>query len=86
MVLPHSAYCFFLVYQLPASVFEAISVTRSVTRSSQPYLLTMYVSQGNFTVHHNEWLTYSGRTDKPGKRHYNFSLGFLTVTLTALLF
>ena len=29
---------------------------------------------GNFNVHHKDWLTYSGGTDRPGKLCYNFSV------------
>ena len=29
---------------------------------------------GHFHVHHNDWLTYSGGTDRPGELCYNFSI------------
>ena len=29
---------------------------------------------GDFNVRHKDWLTYSGRTDKPGKLCYNFPI------------
>ena len=29
---------------------------------------------GNFNVHHKDWLTYSGGTDRPGELCYNFSI------------
>ena len=29
---------------------------------------------GEFNVHHKEWLTYSGGTDRPGELCYNFSV------------
>ena len=29
---------------------------------------------GDFNVHHKDWLTYSGRTDRPVKLCYNFSV------------
>ena len=29
---------------------------------------------GDFNVHHQDWLTYSGGTDRPGKLCYNFSI------------
>ena len=53
---------------------------------------------GDFNVHHKDWLTFSGGTDRPGELCYNFYLkwlkrrwltfllGTLTVTLTVLLF
>ena len=28
----------------------------------------------DFNVHHKDWLTYSGRTDRPGELCYNFSI------------
>ena len=28
---------------------------------------------GDFNVHHKDWFTYSGGTDKPGELGYNFS-------------
>ena len=49
---------------------------------------------GDFNIHHKDWLTYSGGTDRPGELCYNFSisndalrwltflLGSLTVPLT----
>ena len=29
---------------------------------------------GNFNVHHKDWLTYSGGTDRPSELYYNFSI------------
>ena len=29
---------------------------------------------GNFNIHHKDWLTYSGETDRPGELCYNFSI------------
>ena len=29
---------------------------------------------GDFNVHHKDWLTYSGGTDRPGELFYNFSI------------
>ena len=29
---------------------------------------------GDFHVHHKDWLTYSGGTDRPGELCYNFSI------------
>ena len=29
---------------------------------------------GDFNVHHTDWLTYSGKTDRPGELCYNFSI------------
>ena len=29
---------------------------------------------GDFNVHHKDWLTYSGATDRPGELCYSFSI------------
>ena len=29
---------------------------------------------GDFNIHHKDWLTYSGETDRPGELFYNFSI------------
>ena len=29
---------------------------------------------GHFNIHHEDWLTYSGGTDRPGEHCYNFSI------------
>ena len=29
---------------------------------------------GGFTIHHNDWFTYSGGTEQPGELCYNFSI------------
>ena len=29
---------------------------------------------GDFNVHHKDWITYSGGTDRPGELYYNFSI------------
>ena len=29
---------------------------------------------GDFNIYHKDWLTYSGRTNKPGELFYNFSI------------
>ena len=29
---------------------------------------------GDFNVYHEDWLTYSGGTDRPGELNYNFSI------------
>ena len=51
---------------------------------------------GDFIVHHKDWLTYSGGTDRSGELCYNFQMTLLrwftflfrslTVILTVLLF
>ena len=34
----------------------------------------MFLSFGDFNLQHKDWLTYSGRTDRPGELCYNFSI------------
>ena len=54
----------------------------------------MFLSLGDFNVHHKDWLTSSGGPDRPGERCYKTTLlrqltflhRFLTVTLTVMLF
>ena len=44
-------------------------------RFSQSTHLLMYVFVfGDFNIHHKDWLTYSGGTDRPGELCYNFSI------------
>ena len=41
---------------------------------------------GDFNVHHEDWLTYSGGTDQPGELCYNFSTSsFSTQMVTQFL-
>ena len=40
---------------------------------------------GYFNVHHKDWLTYSGETDRPGELCYNLSQMTLLRWLTFLL-
>ena len=35
---------------------------------------TGFTSLSDFNVHHKDWLTYSGGTDRPGELCYNFSI------------
>ena len=34
----------------------------------------MFLSLGDFNVHHKDWLSYSSGTDQPGELCYNFSI------------
>ena len=76
-------------------IFDSISSNIYEVLSINPSAVFVF---GNFNVHHKDWLTYSGGTDRPGELCYNllsqmtlfrwltFLLGTLTVTLTVLLF
>ena len=53
-------------------IFDSIS-------SNIDDVLSIYLSAnvfvfGDFNVHHKDWLTYSGGTDRPGELCYNFSI------------
>ena len=40
---------------------------------NQPISIIVFVF-GDFSVHHKDWLTYSGGTDRSGELCYNFSI------------
>ena len=69
------SYIFFLC-RLPSSslctVFDSISSNinevLSINLSANVFVF------GDFNVHHKEWLTFSGGTDRPGELCYNFSI------------
>ena len=67
---------FFFLYQSPSSalctVFDSISSNIDEVLSSNPSA-NVFVF-GDFNVHHKDWLTYSGGTDRPGELCYNFSI------------
>ena len=42
--------------------------------SLSTHLLANVFVFGDFNIHHEDWLTYSGGTDQPGKLCYNFSI------------
>ena len=75
-ILLHSGSYFFFPYQLPSSslstVFDPvqsyIGEGLSITPSANVFVFR------DFTVHHNDWLTYSGGTHSPGEICYNFSI------------
>ena len=100
LALLHSVSYFFFLYRSPSSslctVFDSISSNIDEVLLINPSA-NVFVF-GDFNVHHKDWLTYPGGTDRPGELCYNFSisndltptinfpLGSLTVTLTVLLF
>ena len=99
LTLLHSVSYFFFLYWSPCSllctVFDSISSNVDQILLLNPSANVFFF--GDFNVHHKDWLTYSGGTDKPGEQCYNFStsndftqwtflLGSLTVTLTVFLF
>ena len=94
-LLPSMSYFFFL-YRSPSSslgtVFDSILSNIDQILSINPSA-NVFVF-GDFNVHHKDWLTYSGGTDRPGELCYKltllrwltFLLGFQTVILIVLLF
>ena len=67
---------FFFLYQSPSSplctVFDSISSNIDEVQSVNPSA-NVFVFE-DFNVHHKDWLTYSGGTDRPGELGYNFSI------------
>ena len=47
-----------------SNIAEVLSINPSVNASVF----------GDFNIHHKDWLTYSGGTDRPGELCYNFSI------------
>ena len=54
------------------TVSDSISSSIGEILSIKPYA-NVFVFE-DFNVHHNDWLTYSGGTDRPGELCYNFSI------------
>ena len=76
LALLHSVSYFLFFYHSPSSslctIFDSIS-------SNIDEVLSIYPSAnvfvfGDFNVHHKDWLTYSGGTDRPGELCHNFSI------------
>ena len=76
LALLHSVSYFFFLYQSPSlllyTVFDSISSNTDEVLSINPSA-NVFVF-GDFNVHHKDWLTYSGGTDRPGELCYNFSI------------
>ena len=60
---PSSSLCTFF-YSISSNIDEVLSINPSAN---------VFVF-GDFNVHHKDWLTYSGGTDRPGELCYNFSI------------
>ena len=76
LALLHSVSYFFFLYQSPSSfsctVFYSNSSNIDEVLSINPS--TNVFVFGDFKVHHKDWLTYSGGTDRSGELCYNFSI------------
>ena len=76
LALLHSVPYLFFLYQSPSlslcTVFYSISSNIDVVLSINP-CANVFVF-GDFNLHHKDWLTYSGGTDRSGELCYNFSI------------
>ena len=76
LALLHSEFYFFYLYRPPSSslypIFDAISCNIDEVLSINPSA-NMFIF-GDFNIHHKDWLTYYGGTDRPGELCYNFSI------------
>ena len=76
LALLHSVSYFFFLYRSPSSslctVLDSISSNIEEVLSINPSA-NVFVF-GDFNIHHKDWLTYSGGTDRPGELCYNFSI------------
>ena len=76
LALFHSVSYFFFLYQSPSSslctVFDSISSNIDEVLSINPS--TNVFVFGDFNMHHKDWLTYSGGTDRSGEFCYNCSI------------
>ena len=74
----HSVSYFFFLYRSASSslctVFDSISSNIDEVLSINPSANVL--DFGYFNVHHKDWLTYSGGTDRSGELCYNFSIYF----------
>ena len=72
--LLHSVSYFFLLNQLPSlslcTVFDSFSYNTDEVLLMNPSA-NLFVFE-DFNVHHKDWLTYFGGTDRPGELCYNF--------------
>ena len=84
LALLHSVSYFFFLYRSPSSslcmVFDSISSNIDEVLSINPSA-NMFVL-GDSNVHHKDWLTYHGETDRSGELCYNFSISTLLRWLT----
>ena len=76
LALLHSVSYFFFLYRSPSAslctVFDSISSNIDEVLSISPSA-NVFVF-GDLNVHHKDWLTYSGGTNRPGELCYNISI------------
>ena len=69
------SYFFFLYRSLSSTlctVFDSVSSNIDKVLSVNPSANVFVI--GDFNIHHKDWLTYSGGTDRPGELCYSFSI------------
>ena len=75
LALLHSVSYFFFFYQSPSLyfyiVFDSNLSNIDEVLSINPSNVFVF---GDFNIHHKDWLTFSGGTDKPCELCYNFSI------------
>ena len=73
LTLLHLVPYFFLLYWWPSSslctICDAISSKTDELSINQPANMLVF---GDFSVHHKDWLTFLGGTDRPGELSHNF--------------
>ena len=78
LALLHLVSYFFFLYWSPSlsmcTIFDSISSNIDDVLSINPNA-NVFVF-GDFHVHHKDWLTYSGGTDRTGELFYNFSISY----------
>ena len=74
LALLHSLSYFFFLQRSPClslcMVFGSISSNIDEFFSISLSAGNMFVCRGDFNIHHKDWLTYSGGTDRPGELCY----------------
>ena len=83
LALLHSVSYFFFLYRSPSlslctvfySISSKIDEVLSINPSANMFLF------GDFNIHHKDWLTYSGGTDRSGELCYNCSISVVIVLI-----
>ena len=82
LALLRSVSYFFFFYRSASSslctVFDSVSGSIDEVLSINPS--SNVFAFGDFNVHHKDWLTYSGGTDRPGELCYNFSISNFSIS------
>ena len=77
--------CFIFLYRSFSwslcTIFDAISSNIDEALSNIPFANAF----GDFRIYYKDWLTYSGRTDKPGELCHNFSVSDYLIQMVNLI-